>query len=310
MNANLERLLHGGALTRNWRKDPLPVPAIVVTYAGAGSATLELRDDGMLVIQGVDGADSFQVDTLPATLAGVAGAFLVHAGYGAVLSNAATSQLSAAVLIGEPSRPITAQGITVSRFTNPNWRLFQAIAKRLDLTEPDLDAAIDQLNLLKAAGYFADFWGTLTGTLRNPGETDDDFVARQLHELIRPRSNNQSLATLLEEDDPGSTVQEVTDLEPKIFRCSATPLRGYFLAGDYYNASSFEVVLAEFGSLVRLAYLVGLNKAAGTTGFVIGRLLLEGRTSSLRFADVPIKAGSVPPMQIGVGQIGVGQIGP
>lgn len=314
MNANLERLLRGGALaTRVWRKDPVPVLALELTYTGPGTAVVELRDDAHFVVSGESGAGSFDID-LDAdgfTLADLVEAILQHGDYGALLQDPASTELLAISLITEPSRPIGPGGVTFHRFTSPNWRLFRAIAKRLDLTEPDLDAAAEQLNLLKAAEFFADFWGTFTGTLRKDGESDEAYTARQLRELLRPRENNGALADLIEEDVLGSEITEVADLEPKIFRPSGTPLRGFFLPGRYYNAASFEIVGEGTGNLSLVGELVRVNRAAGTTGYVIAKFRSDDPTSYLHFNDeIPVKAGSPPPMQIGVGAIGVGKIGP
>jgi hypothetical protein len=223
---------------------------------------------------------------------------------------------SALTLVPHPltSVPLTAGGaLILQRWTNPLYRFWHPIARRLERESDKIDDAIDQLNMLLAAGHFADFWGELSSTVRGSGEDDSTYTTRQRHELIRRRDTNQALAAILEEDF-GVTVEQVDDLRPQVFRFSATPMRGYPLAGDRYNADSVFIRIREFPTRPLLA-AINRHIAAGITAFLRGSLLtpavgIGGGIISTLGVDPGLSViGTQPDMQISTGTIEVGRIG-
>lgn len=306
---NIERLLYGGAISNYYFKGPEPVPALTIAYAGVGTATVQVTEDAQFVVAGIDGAPSFTVPLDGVSFDALVAIIVGETGFSATLAADGPGAVWALSLLAAPEVALDAP-VVFQRATNPLYLLFLAVGRQIDLREPGLDAGPAQLNLLRAAGYFADFWAEFTDTPRLFNEIDDVYVARQLHELIRGRENNYALADLIEEDDPGSKVVDVQDLEPFIFRCSATPMREYVLAGEHYNAASFEVILDAFTALDLVVSLVERNRAAGTTGYVIASLVFSDIASGFSIGDVPLRVGPLTAMKIGPGTIGVDKIGP
>ncbi len=226
---------------------------------------------------------------------------------GVVLELAGSEAVRAAVLLEAPAMPVGGAGLPVFRWTNPTWQLLEAVRPLLEAAAADVDVAVDQLHLLRAAGDFAELWGAFTGTDRVSGELDEAYTARQLLELLRPRENNQALAALLEHDT-GVVVEEVADLRRDVFVCSGSRMRGRPLAGRRFNACTTEVRVSGFpGGAV--ADLAARHAAAGITVFVTGTMELDGLDSDLDIGSGELQVGEPPPMQIGVTAIGIGKIG-
>lgn len=139
-------------------------------------------------------------------------------------------------------------------------------------------------------------------------EADAAFTRRQLRELLRPRENNLALARAIDEDT-GTPVREVRDLERDLFVVGRTPLRGHPLAGTRYNAATAEVVLEGLPTRAVVA-AAKRHAAAGVHVLVLGRMVPTPGTSSLRLVARVTIIGEVPYMQIGVTPIGGGRIKP
>lgn len=198
--------------------------------------------------------------------------------------------------------------------TNPVHTLLKPVAIELAAAAARGDLAEAQLNLLRAAGWFPDYWGTHLGARRHAGESDETYTARQLDELLRQRENNEALGELLEHDVP--TLRpgtEVHDQRPDVLVVSDSPLRGRPLAGWRYNALTVLVRVLGFPSQSVLA-LARAHVAAGVTVLVQGEEALgeAGAPVSTGFtlSWAARQVGPVPAMQIGVGAIGRGKIGP
>lgn len=300
---SVERHALLSALPRVFRTGPQPAPALVCTWAGAGTLTVAVTATALeLAIDDVSLATIARADTL----ADLALALTALPDVGVVLAEGSEA-VRAAVLLEAPALPVTAEGLVLYRWTNPTWRLLEAVRPLFEDAAADVDIAVDQLNLLRAGGDFADLWGRLTGTARGVDELDDAYTARQLRELLRPRENNEALAALLEEDTD-VVVEEVADLRRDVFTASRSPLRGRPLAGRRYNACTTEVRVRGFpGGAV--AHLAALHAAAGITVFVTGTLELDGLGSDLDISSGALQVGEPPPMQIGITAIGIGKIG-
>ena len=204
---------------------------------------------------------------------------------------------------------VVAPGTAFARWTSPLWRILEPFRHALKAHVVTLERAIAQLFLLRAAGFFADYWGLHTVTPRHPSEADDPYVARQRRELIRPRENNFALADVIEEDT-GVPVLEVRDLYPDVFRANRGRVNRDRLMGRYYNAASCEVRLGGFPTAAAVT-AAKQNVAGGITVFVLGQEPLDaGDTTTIHFDDTPISITPPPPMQIGVTPIGIGKIGP
>jgi hypothetical protein len=296
------------ALSRMFRTDPMAVPTFELFYLGAGTLTATVAD-GVLTLTGIGGAPSRTIALEPLTLEQLLVEVLAIGNglsAGIDLTQLDALPVRAVTLLDDGPRDVTAEGVSLSRFTNPLWFVFDAVAERLTAAAVDLDAAVAQLNLLTAAGFFADFWGTLTGTVRS-GEDDEAYTARQLFELLRPRENNEALALILERDF-GLPVREVVDLRREVFTLGG-PLRGRYLPGRRFNTATCEIRVDGFPSAVALA-AAHTHAAGGVRVFMSGRLDLTGTGSLFGLRGGTAQIGEPPPMQIGVTPIGIGKIGP
>lgn len=146
-------------------KWPMPTPALAVAYTGPGTADASVDDERWTTI-GRDGAESFAVSlTGGLTLEGLAIELRRHAGYEVtVLGNGA---VFAAAFVDD-ARRLVAEPYAFSIATNPIWHWAVTIAQRLTRAAARIDIAMQQLNLLRAAGSFADYWGSYTATTRKP----------------------------------------------------------------------------------------------------------------------------------------------
>lgn len=300
---SVERQALLGALPRIFRTGPQPVAALTCSWAGAGALTIAVTEAALELA-----VDDEPLATIAraGTLAELALALTALPDVGVAIA-AGAELLRAAVLLEAPALSVGGGGLTLFRWSNPTWRFLEAVRPLLEDAAADVDVAVAQLNLLEAGGDFAELWGRLTGTVRDVDELDDAYTARQRHELLRPRENNQGLAALLEEDT-GVVVEEIADLRRDVFVCSGSRLRGRPLAGRRFNACTAEVRVRGFpGGMV--AHLAELHAAGGVTVFVTGTLELDGLGSDLDIGSGALQVGEPPPMQIAVTPIGIGQIG-
>lgn len=319
MSRQRERQALLDALPRRYRKEPAAVTVLNVVNQTDGPATLEVKDQELVVRLGTSehrqylGARPSGGDPAIGVAPRIAELenWFSSLGFATGLPDPTVQNLNAAMLLEDgPVTIAPAAFHGLKRWTQEIWRLFDPAAVALVAAGQRISIGLAQLNLLTAAADFADFWGTVTSTPRRLGESDEDYTARQLHELLRPRSNNEALARLLEED-LGVPVIEVRDLEPDVFRCSRTPLRGFPLAGKRYNAATAEVI---FGGVSPIeAYAVArANVAAGVRVVLHDTFDLTVGESPYYFGPSPYTIGSPPAMKINHpdGTIGVGKIGP
>lgn len=319
MSRARERLTLLAALPRRYRKEPAALPTLELQNTSTGAITITVGDQLVTVVAGPTtfqqylGARPPDGDVAIGVAATVTElqAWLATVGLPATLLDATAGSVNPATLLEDG--PITVAPLATHemlRWSEPVWRLFDPAAGALVAAGRRIGIGLAQLNLLTAAADFADFWGTLTATVRRPSETDEAFTARQLHELLRPRENNEALAALLEEEH-GVPVREVRDLWRDVFRCSMTPLAGYPLAGRRFNASTAEVVFAGMPPVGALE-TAEANVAAGITVLLRGELSLGDRETPYYLASSPYLIGAPPAMKIGHpdGTIGIGKIGP
>jgi hypothetical protein len=286
----------------------MPTPAIVLTYTGTGTATAEVTETGVSMtsteLSPITVAfESRTLEALCIDITGATGGLIT-----ATLADAAVAAVRAAALLPDGPVALAGLGRSFARWTNPVWQFGAAFGEALAAAAARLDAALAQLNLLTSAGFFANLWGRLTGTVRRTGEADDTYTIRQLHELLRPRENNEALAALIEED-AGVAVTEVRDLRRDVLELSGGPLRQGMLPGRDYNACVAEVRLEQdFPSVAVLAATRG-NVAAGIACRVRGTLpIVAESTLAVYLRDLQV--GEPPAMTIGTTAIGVGKVGP
>lgn len=152
-------------LHRPWRKDPLSVAALALGYAGAGSVSITITET-TLALAGQDGAPSLAVDLdAVGTLAALAQAILATPGYLATVAPGMGPVL-ASTLLEESARSLTATPAPFLAWSSPNWRVLEPARRLLRGAATRIDLALAQLNLLTAAGYFAELWGRYTTTPR------------------------------------------------------------------------------------------------------------------------------------------------
>ena len=162
---NLERTKLLQALGRVYKKGPKPTPALWLAYAGVGTARATIAEDAFTVT-GTGGAASFTVtldETL--TLTDLTVQLELNAGWTATVDPGYEAVLAVA-LAPEVERLLIAQPKAWFVYTNPLWFILDPLRRQMVKRAPAVDVGVDQLNLLKAAGFFAEFWGTYTDTER------------------------------------------------------------------------------------------------------------------------------------------------
>lgn len=154
-------------LNRPWRKDPLPAVALQLAYSGPGAVVVTITE-GRLAVDGRDGAASVVVDLdAGLTLTALAETLALHEGCTATVVPAMAA-VRAVTLLDESQRPLTASPQDFVAWTSPTWRVLEVARQALVAAATRIDVALAQLNLLTAAGYFADLWGRYTSTRRRP----------------------------------------------------------------------------------------------------------------------------------------------
>jgi len=146
---SLARLLE--YLPRFVVRHPMPVDAISLAYAGAGTVQARVEGERLILESTGSPVPSFTVDLAAATLAEVV-AQLTFIGLTPVLLDAAAGAVRGISLLEEPARALSATPLVFARATNPLWRLLQPAGRRLDRAADRLDVALAQLNLLTAGG--------------------------------------------------------------------------------------------------------------------------------------------------------------
>lgn len=306
MSTERARLL--ALLPRVYQRDPASVVTFALGWAGGGGSYTAEVDGHELRVVGTGTAPSATIAlTEGVTLDDLVRA-LRRAGIIAAVMDDAAAVLLAGSLVdtGGPVVPFIADfEVDLQSGTSPVWRLADTFARALERASERIDAALAQLNLLDAAGHFADYWGSYTGTPREASEADTPYTARQVREVLRRRDNNEALAALIEEDT-GITVSEVRDLRRDVFVLSRTPLRTRYLAGWRYNAAVCEVRVEDFPTPA-VSAAARANIAAGITLFLAGQLgVVSGLAVVIRLRGLTI--GEPAPLEIGVVAVGIGRI--
>lgn len=318
MNRLRERSALLDALPRRYPKGPAAAATLEVMHPGPAAITITVGDQ-VVTVESPSGTFRRYLGARPAggdatigvaaTIADLRG-WLSTVGLTGTLVDSTADAVNASALLEDG--PITLAPLETHpfvRWTEALWRLFDPAAVALVAAAERIAIGLAQMNLLTAAADFADFWGLLTGTVRRPVEADEAYTARQLHEILRPRENNESLAALLEEEH-GVPVREVRDLERDIFLCSVTPLTGFPLMGKKYNAASAEAVFGGMPPPGAFETARG-NVAAGITIFLRGELTLGDQETPYYLGGSSYLIGAPPAMQIGGPHpIGIGKIGP
>jgi hypothetical protein len=316
-----------------WRKDPLAEPAIRITGPVGTVVTLV---DQVLTIHAelalapyvrwneplgwnrsiwAPNADAIRSGEIP--LVGQSldelRIQIGNAGAGATLIGLGAR--STHVLLDQPDQASVGPDtpVTLYAFTSHTWWFLSPMAAALDAAQTNVDVGLAQLDLLTAAGVFADRWGAYCGIPRRADEADADYTARIRHELLRPRENNLALADLLETDFPPLTVTSVTDLITECLEPSDDrALRGRPLRGWVYNIATIEIVCDGLPTAAVVA-AAERNVAAGVRVYIRGQWAVPTMPSpaGYDFAGSQILLGVPAYMTINAPpEIAVGAIAP
>lgn len=187
-----------------------------------------------------------------------------HQGYTATLLDPTVGTLLASALIDGANRLDLSTPVDLSIATNPLWVFMKAVAYAIADEETNTDTALDQLNVLKAAQYFADVWGDRLGVLRNTGESDSVYTQRIVDTILRKRENSLAIEQLIA--DTFGVVATVEDLWPLVLNFNNRVVFSK-LPGNVFNVANFLVTVPLIGQT--LIELVNAQKAGGTRAFFI-----------------------------------------
>lgn len=168
-------------------KDAHAVPAFTLTYNGT-SATVTIQTKTLTTsIDGGTGV-ALSVNLANYTIATLVTFLNAQTGYTASLTVGESGTASAISLIEVIAQPLSAEPVTLSQFTNPNWLIWMPILWQLQLAQINLQNALNELYVMTGDSGFLDFWGRVYGNVaRDLNETDNAYAVRIMTEATRPR---------------------------------------------------------------------------------------------------------------------------
>ena len=212
----------------------------------------------------------------PLTVADSAQIIGLYAGfaYGVpVVTNAAIASLSALALVDSRGDAAQSNGDHLYVSTSLLWTYLRTIATQLVRARAQIVEMLRQMVMTQSEGEWAELWGSHYGVGRIAGETDTEYTARIVVEVLRARVNHLAIESVLEEtlDVP------VWIREPwrEIFTLSQSALSGphKLQDGDFYNYCVLEA--QSKASRAAVAPLAERNKAAGVRMWYAQRIELD-----------------------------------
>ena len=284
MTTTFDRLLQG--LPAYFDRDPYREPGLSLSYDGTGASVTVLHDVLTLYTRGgTAGSVTLMFPLAGKSLTALTTALAAIPGFTAnVVGDGSVTALS---LIETEDQNILERP-RVDRYSSMLWNLLMVEASSLMSAQANAEAGLRNMSIRTAEGPWVDLWGEeyYGGVYRKPGESDRDYAARVIKEVLRSRLNGKALELIVEEECDVETT--VTNLHDLAWVVSVTNF-GY-LVGRKYARTTFEVAIT--GVCEDLAWLIERNRPAGTFPFL--------RISPYSGLQIPIsftpsRAGAITP---------------
>lgn len=185
-----------GHLYRPFDRSEQAVQALTIQRAEAIAWTV--GDGKLTVTVPTLPAAALEVDLSSHTLTSLVAAINGASGYAATLAGGLAGSRSALMLLDGTGTAPGGAPAALTSYTSLLWVFMDAVARQLHLARAAIDGLLTQLLLHLAAGDWADYWLEHTiGGSRATGETDAALRERIISTILRVKSNNRALETLV-----------------------------------------------------------------------------------------------------------------
>ena len=180
-----------------FQKTPEAVSAVAIE-ATEPTATATVSDCVLYLRPGV-AEENVAIPLEDHSLAEVVASVNAVSGFTASPTGSIGTSFLARAFLDRPEESLLADG--AMRYpTALLWTEMQVYAWALEEQASRVDLAADQVHFLRAADSWLDRWGRdYFGIPRYQGETDTEYRARAIYEIVRPIANNRALEILIEE---------------------------------------------------------------------------------------------------------------
>lgn len=212
--------------------DKIPDTDLVLQVSHADGIAWAVAADNRLTVS-VGSGSSVTYDLRDHTLSGLSLALGQDLAIQTLYINPDTAELGAAALCHASGSTPDDRAADLRAYRSPLLAHIATLATALDRAETDGTAALGQLILPTAAGWWIDFWGKHFGVPRAAGEADQSYAQRIIDEVFRARNNNRAM----ENNVVRYTGHTVDVYEPwrDMFFLSVSRLSGnHYLPGAYH----------------------------------------------------------------------------
>lgn len=199
-----------------------------------------------------------------------------------------------------PSSPLRAHDSVL-------WALMDAYALELGRAAEAADMVPRQLSASTAEGYWLDELGRYYGIARLPLEPDTLYAPRLVEEVLRPKSNNVAMASIIQ----ATTGQPTTVRDVTVYRGAVPAYDGSFVHdGSYFHDADSQAVYGLFDVLTTFDLLGDGDILAFTAAISeqVERLRAAGtymRTISVTGGNIPDTAAGPQAEPAGIADLGL-----
>lgn len=253
----LSRHLYKSALSL----DPVPAPALRLFH-----------DDG-LTWSIKDGFMSYSIANSPDQEIELSGSvldlqdILEASGVTILFADAAMQNMPSNALLERDGSSASSTSNSLLMFSSPLWTMLDAYGLEINEADVNLLQAIDQLYLNTADGEILDVWGEKFGVPRETSELDQDYYARIIAEVLRPRNTRYAIQNAITD----LTGFLVTLREPyrEIFKLDFSALSDsdHFQDGVFFTWNVFQPIYHSVLSVEdrnRVLAIIHRNRPAGS----------------------------------------------
>ena len=209
MSEVFQRLISNNNLPRYLLKDPQPVQAMTLLYAGTAAVVTIDRHHLTTSVRGGSGAN-LDIDLQSyATISLLVTYINTQTGYTATAIAGGAPALS---LMEVQNLSIITTALTLSAFTSLLWQIMYPIAWAIEDSTINQHGGLDETAIESGDDGWLDKWGNTYGfILRLPGESDAQYGPRIMKEVVRLRLSIAGIAIALMDAGVGSPLTSVTD---------------------------------------------------------------------------------------------------
>jgi len=284
----MEKLL--GLLHRVFVRDPESFLALRLSYDG--QMNWEVKDGGLITAVSGGSGSPLSISLSGHSIASLAAYIAAQPGYSTPYVDVDNSSRSALILINSSGVQGASNGDHVYGFSSLLWVIIGAWAEALNDVKIALVSMVDQLNVTLAAGDWLNEWGWRFSNERIDGETDVEYSARLVAEVLQVRTTNKALEQVIFDatgivvdvvdidwrDGPSNNLAMlgITTIAPGTF-----PTGGYPYWGSPVNDNplvcAFAIILHLLSIndvdpvvIAQIKRIVDSHRAAGTVGLYFG----------------------------------------